>query len=923
MKILFKKKGLCFLLIFWGSITFASAQNYSAGNTLPGKEVMASEATAKKIAPNLKQVIIVYKTHFDIGYSETVQQVVHDYRTSMADKALDAIEKNKSRSKDNQFAWTVSSWPLKQILWNGQAPERKQKLEAAFRQGNLKMHALPFSMHTESADPEDLVRGLNIGSTLARKYQLALPISAKMSDVPGQSWIIPTLLTKAGVKFYHMGGPVVNKAFGLPDLFWWQGPDGSKLLTLYNNGYGSSALPPLSWPFKTWLFISMTGDNQGPPSPETVAQDIAFFEKQGIKAIVGSMDDFANQILKEDLSKLPVVRSDIGDPWIHGTMSMPEATKLAQNIRPSIGGLDKLNTLEKIWGIYRPDMHEAIADAYENSLLYSEHTWGMANQHYVKVPYGDDWKKQWANGLPPQYQLLESSWKDHAAYIEKVKTLVDNPYKDAIASLADNVKIDANHITVYNPLAWPRSGEIYFDTRLLLGNRFTSLKSADGKESVVVTHEYNAIEDAQPYSRFYVQDIPAMGYKTFVASNDEIKGPSFSFNAQQGIIESPFFKATIDSAKGSIVSLVDKRTGKELVDANAPHGLGEYFYERYCYNQLNEWLGRSLYPQYVAHKFSFVAYDMPKQELYQSSAPKNMKISIVQSAIDIKAILTGTMEIGGQSQQVSMSLTLSGFEPTADIELSWQKQPDSWPEAGWLCLPFKINNQTFELGRLGGNVNPAKDMNVTNANYRMWWVNTGAAIYDSVTGSGIGICSPDAPMLSVGEPGEYKFDSTFSTRKPYIYLNLYNNHWRTNFPAWIGHGQRMSAKVRVWSFDKYNTESSLFTPAMETRVPLLAAGSKLRTGNLPTAEVGISLSRKGVSVTAFGANPDGNGTILRLWEQAGASGKITVQLPKDARFKSARLVDLRGQTNGSTLAVNQGKVIVDLPAYAPVSLVLE
>ena len=66
------------------------------------------------------------------------------------------------------------------------------------------------------------------------------------------------------------------------------------------------------------------------------------------------MDDFAEMILKEDLSKLPVVRSDIGDPWIHGTMSMPEASKLALNIRPSIGGMDELSTLENIWGIYRP-----------------------------------------------------------------------------------------------------------------------------------------------------------------------------------------------------------------------------------------------------------------------------------------------------------------------------------------------------------------------------------------------------------------------------------------------------------------------------------------------------------------------------------------------------------------------------------------
>jgi len=274
------------------------------------------------------------------------------------------------------------------------------------------------------------------------------------------------------------------------------------------------------------------------------------------------------------------------------------------------------------------------------------------------------------------------------------------------------------------------------------------------------------------------------------------------------------------------------------------------------------------------------------------------------------------------SQQVSMTLTLSGFEPIADIELGWQKQPDSWPEAGWLCLPFKINNASFQLGRLGANANPAKDMNVKNANYHLWWVNTGAAVYDSISGRGVAFCSPDAPLLSIGEPGGYKFDSVFSDRKPYFYLNLYNNQWRTNFPAWIGHGQRMNASVRLWSFDQFNAESSLFTPAMETRVPLVAAASKLQKGKLPQNKTGISLSRKGIAVTAFGNNPDGDGTVLRLWEQAGVSGELTIQLPEEASFTAAQPVNLRGEKKGEKIIVTHGKFSVAVPAYAPVSLVL-
>ncbi len=900
----------------------SKAQNYNTKSTLPGAKTTAT-LLKEKNKSGVENVIVVYKTHFDIGYSETVQQVLHDYRTSMCDKVLDAIDKNSSQPKDKQFVWTISGWPMKQILWEGQSPERKNKIEQAIRDGNLAIHAFPFTMHTETSDPEDLVRGLNISSTLARKYGLPLSTSAKMSDVPGHSWIIPTLFTHAGIKFYHMGGPVVNKELGLPPFFWWEGPDGSRLLTLYNNGYGSDPLPPANWPHKTWVYINMTGDNQGPPDPETVVKDLEFYKSRGINAKVGTMDDFAEMVMKEDLSQLPVIRTDIGDVWIHGAMSMPEASKLAQNIRPSIGGLDALSTLETIWGIYRPDLRKITADAYEQSLLYSEHTWGLANQHYLKVPYGNDWLSLWESGLPAQYRLLEESWKDHADYIDNVQKLVANPYRDAVASLADNVAVNENRIVVYNPLPWKRDGVIELDTRLIFGNDFVSLKPVDGGSAIGVSHEYPAIEDKAPMSRFVVKDIPPMGYRTYVASTEKVVAPELMANQELGVIESPFFKATIDAKRGRITSLIDKRSGKELVDANAPQGFGQYFYERFGYKQISDWIAKSLYPQYEAHKFSFTSYDMPKDVEYTSALPENMTLSVEKSAIDVKAVMTGTIPGPGQPQKISVSLVLSGVNPTADLEVSWQKQPDTWPETAWICLPFKCDNPKFRLGRLGADADPVKDMVTDNANYHLWWVNNGAAVYDGKSGAGIGICSPDAPLLSFGEPGEYKFDKRYEPQKPYIYLNLYNNHWRTNFPAWIGNGQRMSARVRIWAFDKYTTESSLYTPAMETRVPMQVACSKVQKGKLPVTQQGISLSRKGVALTAFGPNPDGEGIIFRVWEQAGITGELMVTLPAGAEFTSAQPVNLRGEKIGAPIKIKGGKVAFDIHAYAPASFVIQ
>jgi hypothetical protein len=484
------------------------------------------------------------------------------------------------------------------------------------------------------------------------------------------------------------------------------------------------------------------------------------------------------------------------------------------------------------------------------------------------------------------------------------------------------MKIDGNRIVVYNPLPWKRDGSVSLDTRLIFGDNFVSLKPADGGPAIPVSREYPSIEDKAPVSRFVAKDIPALGYRTYIASKEPVEIPVMSADNQSGVIESPFFKATIDAKRGSIISLIDKRNGREMVDSNAPQGFGQYFYERFGYKDIFDWIGKSLYPQYGAHKLIFSAYDMPKDGVYSSALPENMDLTVEKSAIDVKAVLTGAIPGPGQPQKISISLVLSGTNPTADFEVSWQKQPDSWPEAAWICLPFKCENPGYRLGRMGADVDPVKDMITDNANYHMWWVNTGVAVYDKITGSGFGICSPDAPVASIGEPGEYKFDKRYEPTNPYVYINLYNNHWRTNFAAWIGNGQRMSARVRIWSFDKFVSESSLFTPAMETRVPLRVACSKVKNGTLPVSQLGISLSRKGVSLTAFGPNPDGQGTVIRFWEQGGTSGKLEVTLPSGSKFTNASPVNLRGEKHGEPIRIINGKLVFDLHAYAPASFIL-
>lgn len=191
--------------------------------------LLATTAAAQKQAtpeqPKVTDVWLVFKTHFDLGFTDLPQNVFDRYRGEMMDNALEIIDNNAKLPAKKHFSWTVSGWPLSaQILGPMQTPERKLRIEKAIREGAIVPHAFPFTTHTESLDYEDLVRGLSFSSDLARKYGIQMPISAKMTDVPSHSWVLPTLLSHAGIEFLQLGCNPASQYPRVPPLFWWEGP---------------------------------------------------------------------------------------------------------------------------------------------------------------------------------------------------------------------------------------------------------------------------------------------------------------------------------------------------------------------------------------------------------------------------------------------------------------------------------------------------------------------------------------------------------------------------------------------------------------------------------------------------------------------------------------------------------------------------
>ena len=389
---------------------------------------LAAPALAQRPRP-LEEVIVVFKTHFDIGYTDLTREVVARYRTSMIDKALDVIERSRSLPAEHRFVWTVSGWPMAQILWPKQDLARKENVLAACRRHQFAVHALPFTTHTESLEIEDIVRGLRFSSQLSRSLGLLLARDAKMTDVPSHSWILPTILRHAGVEFLHLGCNAASSSPDIPLLFWWEGPDGSRVLTMYSaGGYGSGLVPPDGWPYPVWLALIHTDDNEGPPPPEVIEKLLEEGRQKlpGVRIRFGRLSDFSDRLLPTRPT-LPTVRGDMPDTWIHGIQTMPAETALVRATRPRIAALEALHTLLGA-SLPAPD----IAAAREQSLLYGEHTWGMDAKKFPRL-YGEDWRQARDAG---KYQKLEEAYEEHRTYARTAAALTSQPLAEHMTHLA-------------------------------------------------------------------------------------------------------------------------------------------------------------------------------------------------------------------------------------------------------------------------------------------------------------------------------------------------------------------------------------------------------------------------------------------------------------------------------------------------------
>lgn len=375
-------------------------------------------------AASVKKIHLIFKTHLDVGFTNSGKNVINTYMTDFIPHTLDLIESLKESGAEKHYTWTTGSWIITKFLETA-SDEDVRRMEKAIADGDINWHALPFTTHTEMADASLYELGIQYCKDLDKRFGKS-SISAKMTDVPGHTRSLIPVLARNGVKFLHIGVNSASTSPDVPSLFKWCAPDGSSVIVMYQQGYGDQLLLPGTG---VMVDIRFTNDNHG---PHTLEQIRGIYEELRSKypnaeIVNSSLDDIALDVLEIE-DRLPVITRELGDTWIHGIGSNP---KMVAQFR-------ELSRLRNKW---ISEGRFAAGDKTDKAfglplLMATEHTWGRDVKMFLK-----DWDIYMPEAFEAarskaSFRLMEESWNEKQNNIfEAIDNLPQREKEEALAAI--------------------------------------------------------------------------------------------------------------------------------------------------------------------------------------------------------------------------------------------------------------------------------------------------------------------------------------------------------------------------------------------------------------------------------------------------------------------------------------------------------
>ena len=338
-------------------------------------------------------------------------------------------------------------------------------------------------------DGESLVRQLLVGK---RWYKQAYGVDVRIGWNPdsfGYNWQLPQIYKKSGIDYFVTQKMAWNDTNQLPfKLFWWESPDGSKVLTYFPHDYANDNLDPARLsddlaaareraPGMTEMMdLYGVGDHGG--GPTRVMLDQGFhWAGPGETAVAadggapvtpkyqfGTAQSFFSSVEKDIAPESPT--------WNY--QSIPEYTPPpAAPGKVSIPTWDSELYLEFHRGVYTTQAnHKHNMRTAEEEMLNAEKWSSLAWLDGLKYP-ADELTEDWKKVLFNQFHDLAAGsgigviYKDAQKDYDWVRMSTDEISAGALQAVAEKINtvglgvpFEGQRIVVFNPLGWERSGDV-------------------------------------------------------------------------------------------------------------------------------------------------------------------------------------------------------------------------------------------------------------------------------------------------------------------------------------------------------------------------------------------------------------------------------------------------------------------------------
>ena len=655
------------------------------------------------------------------------------------------------------------AWQAENYLHDRTGSRLEKFLELA-REGRIGVQALYCNILTGLCSHEEACRFTALAHDVSRRYG-TIYSSAMISDVPTQEASLPMILANSGIRYFSSG---INntRAFTFDKLFarcpaWWEGPDGSRVLMMWVPGYAhaavwgfdvsvdrarSSVLNTIhdldkrsDYPYDAIFLHGACSDNQ--PLNVKLAEVVKAWNDryEFPKVILSRNDEFFQYVEKNHAGKLPVFRGSGGTYWEDGAGSSAKETAAVRRAHESVANAEKFLAVAKRIDPKIAYPAEALDSAWRNCLLYDEHTWGA----FCSIDQ-------------PQSDFTKAQWKIKAQFAVDAEGQSKKLEGQAALGLASLVRTDGQALVVVNPTSWPRTDVVFA----------TLPPGMAVVEPGVTACDFEA-SPGGPSTGLLVRDVPACGYRTLrLGPAPQRPQPQIE---QGNALESRFYRVAFDPVAGGITSIVDKESGRELVDAKAPYRLNQYLYAA----------GGAKTRIVETGPEAKLAVSTPtKAKLYRAKLGGLGEMMAVVTSTTMTPKITSSVIVWNDLKRIDFCNTLTKTE-------TFEK------EAVYFAFPFAAERPAFRYEIPAGVVCANTDMLPGAC---LDWFTVQHFVEVEGKDSTVTWASPDAPLACFQDINRGKWQTQLPMVNGHLYAYVMNNYWFTNYLA--GQGGRLRLPLR-------------------------------------------------------------------------------------------------------------------------------